>query len=99
MIREIYPEFDNHPEEEKSTVIDEIVYSDSRNEVKNLSGQFQQALRKAFYKHVHSGTEGNPSKIDLSFETMLSTEHSHLYSYIGITYRSFFSLFLRHQNL
>jgi 5'(3')-deoxyribonucleotidase len=26
MIREIYPEFDNHPEEEKSTVIDEIVY-------------------------------------------------------------------------
>lgn len=27
MIREIYPEFDNHPEEEKSTVIDEVVYN------------------------------------------------------------------------
>ena len=52
-------------------VIDEIVYSDSRNEVKNLSGQFQQALRKAFYKHVHSGTEGNPSKIDLSSRVVL----------------------------
>jgi hypothetical protein len=51
---------------QNSYVIDEIVYSDSRNEVKNLTGQFQQALRKAFYKHVHSGTEGNPSKIDLS---------------------------------
>ena len=52
-------------------VIDEIVYSDSRNEIKNLSGQFQQALRKAFYKHVHSGTEGNPSKIDLSSRVVL----------------------------
>lgn len=27
MIREIYPEFDNHTEEEKSTVVDEIVYN------------------------------------------------------------------------
>ena len=52
-------------------IIDEIVYSDSRNEVKNLSGQFQQALRKAFYKHVHSGTEGNPTKIDLSSRVVL----------------------------
>jgi len=56
---------------QNSYVIDEIVYSDSRNEVKNLTGQFQQALRKAFYKHVHSGTEGNPSKIDLSSRVVL----------------------------
>ncbi len=56
---------------QNSYVIDEIVYSDSRNEVKNFEGQFQQALRKAFYKHVHSGTEGNPSKIDLSTRVVL----------------------------
>ena len=56
---------------QNSYVVDEIIYSDSRNEVKNFEGQFQQALRKAFYKHVHSGTEGNPSKIDLSSRVVL----------------------------
>lgn len=52
-------------------VVDEITYSDSRNDLKNFSGSFQKALRKSFYKHVHAGGENNPSKIDLSTRVVL----------------------------
>ena len=52
-------------------VVDEIVYGDSRNDLKNFSGSFQKALRKSFYKHVHAGGENNPSKIDLSTRVVL----------------------------
>jgi len=52
-------------------VVDEITYNDNRNDLKNFSGKFQTALRKAFYKHVHTGVGNNPSKIDLSSRVVL----------------------------
>jgi hypothetical protein len=57
-------------------IISEIVYEDRRNDLTNLQGAFQEALRKAFYKHKHLGTTGNPSQILLSTELILNCLNS-----------------------
>lgn len=49
-----------------SAYVDLIEYDDRRNQLKNLSGAFEAALRKGFYKHVHLGGNNHPSKINLS---------------------------------
>lgn len=53
-------------------IVSEIVYEDRRNELTSLEGAFQEALRKAFYKHKHLGTTGNPSQILLSTTLILN---------------------------
>jgi hypothetical protein len=50
----------------------EILYGDRRNVLKNLAGALQNALRKAFYRHVHLGAPDNPSKINLSTHIVLN---------------------------
>ena len=46
--------------------VDLIDYDDRRNQLLNLSGAFETALRKSFYRHVHLGGINHPSKINLS---------------------------------
>ena len=46
--------------------VDLIDYDDRRNQLLNLSGAFETALRKSFYRHVHLGGINHPSKIKLS---------------------------------
>jgi len=53
-------------------IVSEITYEDRRNDLTNLTGAFQEALRKAFYNHKHLGTTGNPSKILLSTTLILN---------------------------
>lgn len=57
-------------------IVSEIVYEDRRIELTNLEGAFQEALRKAFYKHKHLGTSGNPSQILLSTQLILNCSNS-----------------------
>ena len=57
-------------------IVSEIVYEDRRNELTNLEGAFQEALRKAFYKHKHLGTVGNPSQINLSTTLILDCSNN-----------------------
>ena len=49
-----------------SAYVDLVEYDDRRNELKNLSGAFEAALRRGFYKHIHLGGNNHPSKINLS---------------------------------
>ncbi len=46
--------------------VDLIDYDDRRNQLLNLSGAFETALRKSFYRHVHLGGINHPTKINLS---------------------------------
>lgn len=46
--------------------VDLIDYDDRRNQLLNLAGAFETALRKSFYRHVHLGGSNHPSKINLS---------------------------------
>jgi hypothetical protein len=57
-------------------IVSEIVYEDRRNELTNLEGAFQETIRKAFYKHKHLGTTGNPSQILLSTQLILNCSNS-----------------------
>ena len=52
--------------------VDKITYEDRRQELKNLQGQLDAALREVFYKHVHSGLPGAPSKISLATSLTLT---------------------------
>ena len=49
-----------------------IVYGDKRNNLKDLAGALQQALKQAFYHHVHLGGENHPSKINLTTQVILN---------------------------
>lgn len=49
-----------------SAYVDLIEYDDRRNQLKNLAGAFEAALRRGFYKHIHLGGNNHPSKINLS---------------------------------
>ena len=49
-----------------NVIIDTVEYDDRRNKLQNLEGAFENALRKAFYRHVHLGGNDHPSKINLS---------------------------------
>jgi hypothetical protein len=51
--------------------VDTIEYDDRRNVIQNLEGAFENALRKAFYRHVHLGGTDHPSKINLSTARIL----------------------------
>ena len=51
--------------------VKEVEYEDRRNQLENLTGALQAALRKGFYRHVHLGGPDNPSKIDLSVNLTL----------------------------
>ena len=53
------------------TSISEIVYEDRRNDLKYLAGALKNALNKAFYRHVHTGTNSTPTKILLSTTLVL----------------------------
>lgn len=49
-----------------SAYVDLIEYDDRRNQLENLSGAFEAALRRGFYRHIHLGGNNHPSKINLS---------------------------------
>ena len=49
-----------------SAYVDLVEYDDRRNQLKNLAGAFEAALRRGFYKHIHLGGNNHPSKINLS---------------------------------
>jgi len=51
--------------------IDRIVYSEQRQELKNLASALDKALKKAFYRHVHLGGSNHPTKINLSTKLVL----------------------------
>jgi hypothetical protein len=48
-----------------------IEYGDRRNNLKNLASALEDALNKAFYRHVHLGNSDTPSKILLSTQLIL----------------------------
>lgn len=49
-----------------------VVYESERKQLKNLEGALDDALRRAFYRHVHLGGTGHPSKIQLSTHLLLT---------------------------
>lgn len=52
--------------------VDRVVYSDLRKVLKNLSSALNDALRRAFYRHVHLGGSDHPTQINLSTKIVLS---------------------------
>ena len=54
-----------------NVIVDTVEYDDRRNALQNLEGAFENALRKAFYRHVHLGGNDHPSKINLSTNRIL----------------------------
>lgn len=54
--------------------IDRIEYTEMRKVLKNLASALDDALRRAFYRHVHLGGSDHPSKINLSTHLVLDAE-------------------------
>ncbi len=52
--------------------VDRVVYDDRRKLLKNLAGELDKALKKAFYRHVHLGGSNYPSKIVLDTELVFN---------------------------
>lgn len=64
-------ELDDHPGE---GFILAVTYDERRKALRNLQGALDDALQRAFYRHVHLGGPDHPSKINLSTYVVFETE-------------------------